>query len=75
MTYKTGETPRVGDIVRLRVGAPRTKSFRPAGSLGKVYQLGETLPDPIPGLLLVDWDVKCEYYDDDVFCFELEFVS
>jgi len=74
MKYATGETPKVGDVVRLRAGSVRTK-FRAAGSIGKVYELGETLPDPITGLALVDWDIEREYRDDDIFCCELELVS
>ena len=74
MRYATGENPKVGDVVRMRVGAPRT-AFRPAGSYGKVYELGERLPDPVPGLVLVDWDFKREYRDDDIMCCDLELVS
>ena len=51
-----------GTRVRLTPAAPRTRSFRPVGSLGTVR---EALGDEMPGWVLVTWDDPA-WNDDDV---------
>lgn len=80
-TYKSGEEPMIGDVVRLHSSSPRANSpngsspRRLAGSTGTVEYLGATLDDPMPYMVLVKWDLNKEYRDDDTMLFELELVK
>lgn len=67
MLYRSGETPKIGDRVMFDPENELHLRRRPRGSLGTVYELGENFIDPMPSVVMVEWETDLPWPDDDCY--------